>query len=208
MVATTNLRKTLPKIPAKKIPTALIYEIMDGKPIYYKGYRDVIAGIKTIEEIMGSSNLQATIVEYFLSILFKNLDLAKYRILTNETGIHLSKKTNFAADIAIYERAILPVKSADKHYIPIPPKIQIEIDIEADTEAFGSPDNYIYAKTEKLLNFGVEKVIWVLSNSKKILVATKDENWQIIDWHKNINLIEDLSFAIGKYLKEEGSPFA
>ncbi len=102
----------------------------------------------------------------------------------------------------------MPVKSADKHYISIPPKIQIEIDIEADTEAFGSPDNYIYMKTEKLLNFGVEKIIWVMSNSRKVLVATKDENWQIIDWHKEINIIENLSFNIGSYLKNEDSPFA
>ena len=54
------------KIPAKKIPSYLIYEIWDGKPIYYKGYEDVVNGIKTKEEIMGGSALQS-----FIGVQFK-----------------------------------------------------------------------------------------------------------------------------------------
>ena len=45
-------RRPFPK-PRRKVPDALIYEIMDGKPIYRKGYREVLSGKKTIEEIMG-----------------------------------------------------------------------------------------------------------------------------------------------------------
>jgi hypothetical protein len=65
MIATKSPRKVLPRIPAKKIPLALIYEIIDGKPIYYKGYREVIAGTKTIEEIMGASTLQNFLYNIF-----------------------------------------------------------------------------------------------------------------------------------------------
>jgi hypothetical protein len=208
MIATKGPRKALPRIPAKKIPEALIYEIIDGKPIYYRGYREVVAGTKTIEEIMGASNLQSTIIEYLLMILFKTIDLSKYRVLTNETGLHLSKKNNLSGDIVIYDKSVLPVKSVDKHYISVPPKIQIEVDIDAHLGAFGTPDGYIYTKTDKLLQFGVEKVIWLMSDSKKILVATKDENWEIIDWNKDIEIINGISFNISKYLKEEGSSFA
>jgi Uma2 family endonuclease len=208
MIATKSPRKSLPRIPAKKIPSSLIYEIMDGKPIYYKGYRDIIAGTKTIENNMGASTLQNFIIQYILRILFRNLDENKFHILTNEQGLHLSLKTNFSADIAIFEAEKLPVKSADKHYATIPPKIQIEVDIDADLENFETPDAYIYAKTEKLLDFGVEKMIWVMSASKKVLVATKGENWQVINWHKNIEIIEGLSFNVGQYLTEQESPFA
>jgi hypothetical protein len=208
MIATKSPRKVLPRIPAKKIPSALIYEIIDGKPIYYKGYEEVVNGTKTMEEIMGSSNLQSTIIEYLLMVLFKSIDLTKYRVLTNETGLHLSKKNNLSGDIVIYDKGILPVKSADKHYISIPPKIQIEVDIDAHLGGFGTPDDYIYTKTDKLLQFGVERVIWLMSDSKKILVATKDENWEIINWNKEVEILNGISFNIGKYLKDEGSPFA
>lgn len=198
----------LPRIPAKKIPAALIYEIIDGKPIYYKGYEEVVNGTKTIEEVIGSSNLQSTIIEYLLMVLFKSIDLTKYRVLTNETGLHLSKKNNLSGDIVIYDKSVLPVKSADKHYISVPPKIQIEVDIDAHLGTFGTPDGYIYTKTDKLLQFGVEKVIWLTSESRKVLVATKDENWSIIDWNKDIEIVNGISFNIGKYLKDEESPFA
>jgi hypothetical protein len=198
----------LPRISAKKIPASLIYEIIDGKPIYYKGYEEVVNGTKTIEEVIGSSNLQSTIIEYLLMVLFKSIDLTKYRVLTNETGLHLSKKNNLSGDIVIYDKSVLPVRSADKHYISVPPKIQIEVDIDAHLGAFGTPDGYIYTKTDKLLQFGVEKVIWLTSESRKVLVATKDENWSIIDWNKDIEIVNGISFNIGKYLKDEESSFA
>lgn len=207
MNATKSPRNTLPRIPAKKIPSALIYEIMDGKPIYYKGYREVLKNEKTIEEVMGSSSLQGFIVTYILKILFKNLDDERYNVLTNEQGLHLNRKNNLSADIAIYEKTKFSVAQADKHYATIPPKIQIEVDINADTEG-GFVETYINKKTDKLFEFGVEKVIWVLSESKKVIVATPNANWEIIDWHKEIEIIDGIGFCIGRYLKDEGSPFA
>lgn len=208
MIATKNPLKSLPKIPSKNIPSTLIYEIMDGKPIYFNGYREVIEGTKTIEEVMGASNLQSTIIEYILRVLFKNLDENLYRILTNEIGLHLNKKNNLSGDIVIYEKTVLPVQSADKHYISIPPKIQIEVDIDADMQAFGTPDNYIYAKTDKLLAFGVEKVIWVISSNKKVLVAENSKDWSVIDWNKDIEIIDGILINVGKFLKENNSSFA
>ena len=46
----------------RSIPPALIYERWKGKPIYYKGYRDVLAGTKTLEEVMSCSDLQGALV--------------------------------------------------------------------------------------------------------------------------------------------------
>ena len=208
MNATKSPRKTLPRIPAKKIPAALIYEIMDGKPIYYKGYREVLKNEKTIEEVMGASNLQVTIIEYILITLYRTLDLKLYRILTNEVGLHLDKKSNLSGDILIYDKNVLPVKAADKYYISVPPKVQIEVDIAAELEGMLSETSYLQQKTDKLFQFGVEKVIWVLSDSKKVIVAIPNDNWKIIDWHKEIEIIDGIGFCIGRYLKDEGSPFA
>ncbi len=208
MIATKSPRKTLPRIPAKKIPAALIYEIIDGKPIYYKGYEEVINGTKTFEEIIGINSLRGVILENILRKLFSGCDERRYRFLTNGLVIHLDNRNNFSADIAIFDAEKLPVKAADKHYASIPPKIQIEVDIDAHLDDFGTPDGYIYTKTDKLLQFGVEKVIWLMSDGKKVLVATKDNDWQVINWNKEIEIIDGISFNIGKYLSDEGSPFA
>lgn len=208
MNATKSPRKKLPRIPAKDIPAALIYEIMDGKPIYYKGYREVLNNEKTLEEVIGASTLQGFIVAYILKTLYRNLDDNLYNILTNEQGLHLNRKNNLSADIAIYEKTKLSAAQADKHYATLPPKIQIEVDINADMDEELSETSYIQQKTDKLLAFGVEKVIWVLSDSKKVIVATPHDNWQMIDWHKDIEVVDGVGFCIGRYLLEEGSPFA
>src|ERR1700678_1772832 len=73
-----------PKIYRKKrrpahIPEYLVYEIIDGLPYYYKGYRDVLNKTKTLEEIMGCSSYQWTILEYLLQLLFAMPGRSNYR---------------------------------------------------------------------------------------------------------------------------------
>jgi hypothetical protein len=82
------------------------------------------------------------------------------------------------------------------------------VDVDIDTENFDSPESYIFVKTQKLLNFGVEKVLWISTSSKKVIVATPNENWQIIDWNKDIEIHDEILINIGNYLREGGSPFA
>jgi Uma2 family endonuclease len=125
--------------------------------------------------------------------------------LTNELGLHLDKKNNLAADIAIYDIEKLPIKAIGKHYLSVPPKIQIEVDINVTSD---DSNLYYTQKTQKLLAFGVEKVIWIFSESKTVVVATPQANWQVIDWSQDIEILEGLTFSVGKYLREEGSEFA
>lgn len=65
----------------------------------------------------------------------------------------------------------------------------------------------MYQKTQKLLDFGVEMVIWISSNSKKVLVATSQTDWSVSSWHKNIIVLDDVFINIGAYLEQEESPF-
>lgn len=56
-----------------QVPEALIYEMDEGTPIYYRGYREVLSGAKTTEQVMGSGILQAVLIELikdFLKPLF------------------------------------------------------------------------------------------------------------------------------------------
>ena len=50
MLAVVEKTRRVP-VSTKKIPSALIYEEWNGTPIYYKGYKDVLTGKKTIEEM-------------------------------------------------------------------------------------------------------------------------------------------------------------
>jgi Uma2 family endonuclease len=187
----------------RKVPEALLYEIMDGEPIYYKGYREVMSGKKTLEEIMGASTLQFYILNYLVRLFSITFDEDLFIIATGEAGVHIDHRNNLANDLALYEDAALTPDKINKHYADIPPLLAIEIDIKADLD---NPRDYAYVqrKTKKLLDFGTEKVIWIFTETQKIMVATVDDDWRIIDWYKDIALTDLQTFNIGKYLDKKG----
>lgn len=150
----------------------MIYETLDGEKIYYKNYLDVVNGTKTKEEIMGSSTLQMVLVNYLNRILFKGLDENLYYIGSNEAGVHIENKSNFSNDIVVYEKSVLTPNKINHQYTDVPPKIVIEIDIKANTD---NAKDYVYMqrKTQKRLDFGVEKVIWIFTDTKSFYCHTK-----------------------------------
>ncbi len=171
--------KTIPAAPAteeKPIPKALIYEEMDGKPIYYKGYQKVLSGEVTIESIIGSSELQTYIVSTVLRFLYRNLPADQFFIGTNEPGLHLSLSSNLSNDILIYRKADLSISRSSIYYFSKPPLVAIEVDVKATPENFASELDYFNQKTGKLLEFGVQKVLWITTASRRITVATNIPN--------------------------------
>ena len=180
----------------------LIYEWMDGQAIYYKGYQSVLDKTKTLEEIMGSSALQAEIIMYLLNFIMINIGIKDYRIYTNEVGSHIDKGNNLAHDIAIFDKKVLPSSKVSSNYTDVPPKMVIEFDLDAAFEQLES-NEYLHTKTQKMLDFGVEKVLWITTKTKKVTVATKGAPWQIFDWNQDIELLNGFSFNIGAYLKSE-----
>ena len=185
------------------IPEALIYEVMDGQPLYYRGYKDVLNKKKSLEDIMGSSTLQSFIISYLLRFIFKNLDENKYLTLTNELGLHLSNKTNFSGDVVIFDRTVLTPEKINKKYSDVSPKIVFEVDAKIDISNENDLD-YVNIKTQKLLDFGVEKVIWLFTGSQKVMIAKKDTDWLTKDWNQDIELLDGHFFNIGQYLNDEG----
>lgn len=187
----------------RKVPKALIYELIDGKPLYYQGYKAVLNNTKKIEDIMGSSSLQAVLVTFILRSLYPSLNDENYWILTNEAGIHLDARNNLSGDILIYEKSRLTAANINLQYTNVPANIVIEIDTKADLSIFTFQE-YLKLKTTKLHNFGVDKVIWILTATRQVMVALPDEDWLLIDWNKDIEIINGITFNIGSYLKKNG----
>lgn len=208
MIASSNPQRVLPKtISAKNIPDVLIHEIIDGIPLYRKGYRDVLAKTKTVEDIMGSSSLQAFLITYLTIWIGKQIDEHKYHILTSEAGLHLDRKNNLAGDLLIFDSGKLTIDKINKNYASVPPLISIEVDIDIALEDL-TAHSYINLKTRKLLDFGTEKVIWFLTESKKVMVATHDDGWQSFDWNYDVEILDGITCNVGQYLKDKGSEFA
>ena len=186
-----------------KVPTYLIKEILDEIPVYYKGYKAVMRKEKTLEDIMGASGLQIFIVRYLFRLLDRNLDDNLFYVFTGEGGLHLDKGSNLSGDVLVFEKSMLTPDLIDTHYLNVPPLIDIEVDVEIDNSTF-SDFEYIQKKTKKLLDFGTQKVIWILTKSKTIIVAEPDRDWLMIDWAKDVEVINDIHFNVQNYLVKEG----
>jgi Uma2 family endonuclease len=189
------------KIP--KVPSYLVKEILDDMPVFYKGYKAVLRKEKSIEDIMGASGLQIFIVRYLFRLLDRNLDDNLFYVFTGECGLHLSKGTNLSGDVLVFDKQTLTPDLIDNHYLNIPPLIDIEIDVEIDNTTFSDFD-YIQRKTDNLLKFGTQKVIWILTKTQKIIVAEPNKDWLMIDWQKDVEITNGITFNVPQYLKKEG----
>jgi len=188
------------KSTAQIIPESLIYEMVKGKPIYYKNYNEFLKGNKQIEELTGSSVIQSRIITRLVVLLELNLDL-EYEVLTNELGIQFEKKSWRAADLAIVKTKEIDEIEAKNKYLGFAPEIVIEIDTKADLSEIKNPSSYYHEKTDELLNFGVKKVVWIFTETKKVMIAEKNNKWVISSWNENFDIL-NANINIEKLLKK------
>ncbi|MEY4903131.1 MAG: hypothetical protein RLZZ292_946 [Bacteroidota bacterium] len=192
-----------PKLKFKKsdIPAALIYETIHGRNIYFRNYADVLNGEKKIEDIMAVGYLQTIILNLMNGYLFSTFK--EYTSLFGEVGIHVSKNNNLSCDLVVYPNEALENHPPTRQYLDIPPKVVIEIDTNGDftNESFF---DYTVEKTRILLQFGTEKVIWILTKPKIAIVATANAPWATHEWSMPIEIITGHPLNLAELFKTRG----
>lgn len=151
---------------------------------------------------MGASALQSAVVSLLIHILYKYLPFDDYLIATNEPGLHMAPGSNLSNDIAIFDQSSLPTPLDDK-YFSVPPKVVIEVDVKIDLPANVSETEYVYDKTQKMLDFGVEKVIWILTKTRRTLIAVPNERWILSDWNDIVEVMPGCSFELNPLLRSK-----
>lgn len=177
------------------VSEALIYEMLDGQPIYYRGWREVLNNEKTIEQITPSSLLQGYLVGEIFAILHAQLR-KQYILTTNEIGLKFDKNDWRAADIAIFPKGALT--SLYNKYANERPSIVIEVDTKADAENLAT---YYRDKTKHLHQHGIQKVIWVYTETEQIMIAEPNKHWEIFDWTETVEVVEGVGFNVGEILE-------
>ena len=199
------LPKALPP-KKRKIPASLVKETIDGVPFYYAGYQRVLNKTQTLESIMADSGLQGFIKSFLMTLLAQQLDLKRYRIFMGEIGSHLDHRSNLALDLAVFDKSLLSAKKINLQYIDVAPKIVVEVDVNVQLEDPSASvfEDFVLNKVRKLHAFGTEKIIWVFSKSRTVIVARPDNKWDVLDWNTDIELLEGITFNIARHLEEEG----
>jgi len=182
----------------KRLLKVLTYEKRHGSPIYYRDYKKVLSGELPPEAVMGSSILQAWIIDVIVRFLHKVLDSNKYQLLYSEVGFKFAPRSWYNLDIAIWNKEKLLKEGLKDTYSQVPPEVVIEVDTKADLEKFSTPAEYFHTKTQDLLNSGVKRVVWIFTKSKKVWIAEKNKPWIITDWNYEIPVIENISFNLEK----------
>jgi hypothetical protein len=206
MVRSASQTSVSAKRRNRKVPDYLVREVIGGISFYYKGYKEVMNKIKTLDEIMADSGLQSFIKKYLYDLLLRGLDANVYEVFMGEVGAHLEHKSNMGLDVAVFETAMLPGEKFGFKYLDVAPKLVVEVDMKVSLDDTGleSFEQFLNLKTQKLFEFGTERLLWVLSRSKKVVVAAPGEDWAIIDWNKNIEVWAGIQANIGKHLKARG----
>ena len=187
----------MPKRKSRKIPTNLIREEVRGVPYYYRGYKEVMKGTKQIEEISGNGSLQSIITSQVIFFIFSNINRKQYCV-TIGAGLHLGHKNNLSTDLGIFLKEKVTLN--DK-YFEVAPEIAIEVDVKIDSE---KELEYLFSKSEEMLSFGTQKICWIITKNKKIFVFSKGETTQVVNWDKDVFLMENITLNLKKLLDEEG----
>ncbi|MCF8244639.1 MAG: Uma2 family endonuclease [Saprospiraceae bacterium] len=194
--ATAEAPKKKKKV-ATKVPEYLIYEVVKGKPIYYKGYKDVLNGSKTFEEITMESILQSWLKAQITIFIGSLLKMTNYHLTVGEMGINLSRQDKRGADISIFRKENF--KLIDK-FSDLPPEIIIEIDVRAEVEDRHEMD-YVAEKTDDYHKFGVKRIIWIFTKAKKVITANAGQPWLMQDWSVDIEIMEGIKFNVADMVK-------
>lgn len=194
------------KSKRRKIPAYLVKETIDGRPFYYAGFRSVVSKRKTFEDIMPDSTLQIFIKMYLSFLMYQKLDLSKNWVFSGEMGLHIATGVNLSLDFAVVDMAACPPEKIAAKYLDVPPKVAVEIDVnvEIDEGAFNVWEDFIIPKINKLHVFGTQKVIWIFTKSKKIVLAEAGKKWETFDWDKDVEILDGVVFNIAGYLAEKG----
>ena len=183
----------------KELLKKLTYEITkEGKPIYYRGYKEVLKGKLQPEAVIGSSDLHAVLMALLVAFLAKELE-KDFIVASGELGFFTGEDTYRLLDIAVFEKGKFKLTGK---YTRIPPKLVIEIDTKADLEDYGVVESYAYEKTQELLDCGVERVVWVFTRPKKVLIAEKNKDWIVHGWEKTFEVFEGVRVNLKDLTKE------
>ncbi|TAE32578.1 MAG: Uma2 family endonuclease [Cytophagales bacterium] len=178
-----------------------MYEILNGKALNRRGYLDVLSGEKDLSEIAGHSSFKAALTSFILGKIATGVKKGRYLLATNQVGLTIDPGSELILDIAIFNRAGLALT---EKYFDVPPLVAIEIDVNIEPEEFaGGETDYVHEKTQRLLDFGVERVIWVTTQPKKIFVATQTAPWLTQNWDADVPVLDDVVLNLAGLLKEE-----
>jgi hypothetical protein len=81
--------------------------------------------------------------------------------------------------------------------------VNIEVDTKVELSDYPSGHDYLHIKTQKLLDFGVQQVVWFFTPSRKVMLAHPGQPWITTNWDQPVHLLENYTFSLTELLQRE-----
>ena len=165
------------KYSAMKNDQFLVADKINGFQYFYKNVKSDLYDNKHID----LNPWHSPIIKMYLNyLLTQSLGIEKYRIFASASGLSINEENVFCLDLAAYDSTVLTSDKISEKYADVPPLLVVEVDIKVELGNEAELD-FVHKKTQSLLNYGTGKVIWVLTNEAKIVLAEKYKDWEILD---------------------------
>lgn len=185
------------------LSTEDIYEMDEGKPILYKGFRYGFKNFYENEKTMPDSDYQSWLkieICFFLRLIFKN---RKFVVTGGEHGLQIKKHLWRAVDAAIFRKEVFKLTNK---YAKVAPEVIFEIDLKGDFDTPTKAKKDQDRKIKQLFAFGVKKIIWIHTDHKEIRVITPEKETSF-DWNTDIPVIASTSINIQKIVDDYYNSF-
>ena len=180
-----------------------------GRKYYRRGYREVLLGLKNEDEIKENSFLKGVLVSLILFHAKAIFPRKAYWTLVNETGQYFGGNEIFVNDLAFIEKSRIPDPTSTGNN-DAPPRFIVEVDLKVDPTDYGNALStgselaYMVEKSRKLIDFGVEGVAWVLTESRKILLMRPNRRLEVFEWTEEVPIFGEYSFCLQTIMEELG----
>ena len=179
----------------------LIYEIIDGKPIFYSKAHTVMQELLLVDELKFSESSQPGILSAISQFLWDHLPEADFQIFTNGVGYEPDHNNHLELDIAVCPRSLMKGQNISKA-LTTPPDLVVLKDSVAGIDDPSRLLGYFHEKIKKIMDYGTTRLIWINTISQTITIAEQDTYWRTVDWEEEVDWIENLRLSLEDILSE------
>lgn len=148
---------------------------------------------------MGNTNTQNTFIDALLLWLEAHFD-DSYHVMRTPVTLTFEHNTSRVAMLSMLREERVPEPSFKGNVLINTPDLVIQVDTSEELSDISNPLEYYISQTQDLMDIGVQKVLWVLSLTEKVIIADSGKRWVIADWAEDIEVLHGISLNLRKIL--------
>ena len=150
---------------------------------------------------MGKTGIQHSHKEVLLIWLETHFADA-YHIFSETISLPFEKNSSREVMMVLLREERVPSPNFEKDSLMNTPDLVIQLDTQEELSHISYPLEYYFSQTQDLMDIGVQKVLWILSHTEKLIIAESGKRWAIADWAEDVEVLHDVHLNLRKLLRD------